>query len=44
MEAIQPKPISDKFKEIIKKADMNACLTCGTCIAGCPSSGIDDME
>lgn len=44
MESIQPKQGSDKLKGILDKADTSACLTCGTCVSGCASAGIDDMD
>ncbi|MEW6618465.1 MAG: (Fe-S)-binding protein [bacterium] len=45
MESIQPKKVSEEIKEILQHADLNTCLTCGTCAGGCAVSGIlGDLE
>ena len=34
-----------KVKELLPDAgNLNICLTCGTCAAGCPATGIDNMD
>ena len=35
----------DKVMEILPEGgNLNLCLTCGTCSAGCPASGLEDMD
>jgi heterodisulfide reductase subunit C len=35
----------DKVKEIIPDGgNLNLCLTCGACSAGCPATGLDNMD
>jgi heterodisulfide reductase subunit C len=35
----------DKVMEILPGGgNLNLCLTCGTCSAGCPASGLEDMD
>jgi ferredoxin len=38
-----------EFRETVKKmlpdaANLNICLTCGTCAAGCPATGFENMD
>lgn len=35
-----PQHIERKFSDL----NLNLCLTCGTCVAGCPATGIMDMD
>ncbi len=35
----------DKVRELLpEEGHLNLCLTCGACSAGCPASGIEDMD
>ena len=35
----------DKVKEILPAGgNLNLCLTCGACAAGCPATGLEDMD
>jgi Fe-S oxidoreductase len=35
----------DKVREILpKNGNLNLCLTCGACAAGCPATGMHDMD
>lgn len=35
----------DKVKEILPEGgNLNLCLTCGACSAGCPATGLEDMD
>ena len=35
----------DKIQEIMpQKGNLDMCLTCGTCVNGCPASGLADMD
>lgn len=35
----------DKVRDILpEEGHLNLCLTCGACSAGCPASGIEDMD
>lgn len=35
----------DKVKELLPEGgNLNLCLTCGTCSAGCPATGLGDMD
>jgi dimethylglycine catabolism B len=40
---VNPK-ITHPVKDYLSKFDLNLCLTCGTCTAGCPVSGTPGME
>ena len=34
-----------KVKELLPDAgNLNICLTCGTCAAGCPATGLEEMD
>ncbi len=47
---LQLKPLSKtSFKQKVMEmlpegGNLNACLTCGTCAAGCPATGLNDMD
>ncbi|ADK85502.1 protein of unknown function DUF224 cysteine-rich region domain protein [Desulfarculus baarsii DSM 2075] len=45
-QAITPKTLSQEAHEKLKKANLNLCLTCGTCSGGCPITGnpSEDMQ
>ena len=36
--------IKKKIEELIGDANLNLCLTCGTCSGGCPASNLMDMD
>jgi dimethylglycine catabolism B len=40
---VNPK-VTHPVKDYLSKFDLNLCLTCGTCTAGCPISGTPGME
>ncbi len=47
MQIIQPKQreVAENIKQALQNADINTCLTCGTCVGGCPVTGITgDLE
>ena len=48
-QAINVSDQKGEFREKVKKilpdsGNLNICLTCGTCAAGCPATGIDNMD
>lgn len=44
MEVIQLKPITAELKKVLKKVDLNACLTCSTCVGGCIVTDCPQMD
>jgi len=34
----------EKIKELIPDDNLNLCFTCGTCVAGCPATGLENMD
>ena len=34
----------DKVNELLPKANLSLCLTCGACASGCPATGLEDMD
>ncbi|MFH1035610.1 MAG: (Fe-S)-binding protein [Pseudomonadota bacterium] len=43
-EAIQPKSLPEAAKEKLATLNLNLCLTCGTCTAGCPVTGTERLN
>ncbi len=41
---LTPQGLPDQVKQYLGKFDLNLCLTCGTCSAGCPVSGTPGHE
>ena len=33
-----------KIKELLPEGNLDICLTCGTCAAGCPATGLEGMD
>jgi len=41
----KPGIFKDKVMELLPEGgNLNACLTCGACSAGCPATGLEDMD
>ncbi len=43
-EPVKIKQIPQEFKDFLSKFDFSACMTCGTCSAGCPITGGEGSE
>ena len=40
-----PNTFKDQVMEMLPEGgNLNLCLTCGLCAAGCPASGLEDMD
>lgn len=44
MEALEIKKAKDEIQEYLAHYNLNLCLTCGTCVSGCPATGTPELN
>jgi heterodisulfide reductase subunit C len=45
IKSARKKMFLDKVREALPQGgNLNLCLTCGACVAGCPATGLLDMD
>lgn len=44
MKQVTIKKLGDEIREYLSNYNLQLCLTCGTCVSGCPTVGAPDLE